>query len=585
MMFRDIFSWNDRCHGSEGRDAVGILTPGGPLLTRASGMLWAVMEEHADKVAPGGTAQKVDTGALAPLRHPVYRMLWIAWLGANLCMWMNDVAAAWLMTSLSSSPVMVALVQSASTAPVFLLGVPGGALADILDRRRYLIFTQFWVAAVALALCATILAGAMTDRFLLVLTFANGIGLAMRLPVFAAVVPELVPRPQLPAALALNGIAMNSARIFGPLIAGAIIASLGSAWVFVLNAVLSVGTGVAIMAWRREARPPSPLPGERFVGAMRVGIQHVRQNARIRAPLLRVSLYFVQTSGLIALLPLEAKRLHGGGAGTFTVLLASLGVGAILAALQLPRLRRVLTRDQFVLIGSLIFGAATIVLSQAPNVWVAAPAMAVAGGAWLSGVNSLSVSAQLALPDWVRARGMAIYQMAMMGGSALGAALWGQVAGLTSVPTSLVISAVCGVASTLFTRRFRIDYSAEHDLSPSRPHAPPVADPSVSTEDGPVLVTIEYRIDPARRDEFLEVMGETRAVRLGQGALSWELFQDTADPSRFVEMLVDESWTEHLRRFDRITAADNALRERRRQFQIGGEAPKVTRSVAQPVKR
>ena len=265
--------------------------------------------------------------ALGPLRSPVFRMLWGAWLTANICMWMNDVAAAWLMTSLTTSPIMVALVQSASTLPVFLLGLPSGALADILDRRRYFIVTQFWVAAVALVVCLTLLAGAMTAPVLLVLTFANGIGLAMRWPVFAAIVPELVPRPQLPAALALNGVAMNASRIVGPLVAGAVIASAGSAYVFVLNAVLSVLAGFAIMRWKREQKP-SALPGERFVGAMRVGLQHVRQSTRMHAVLWRISLFFLQATGLMALMPLVAKGMPGGDAGTFTLLLAGLGAGA-----------------------------------------------------------------------------------------------------------------------------------------------------------------------------------------------------------------------------------------------------------------
>src|ERR1700752_4081233 len=265
------------------------------------------MQQRAAEVA--GDAGGESASAWEPLRGPVFRMLWCTWLAANVCMWMNDVAAAWMMTTLTTSPAMVALVQSASPLPVFLLGLPSGALADILDRRRYFMVTQLYVAVVALVLCATILSGAMTASLLLALTFANGIGLAMRWPVFAAIVPELVPRIQLPAALALNGIAMNASRIIGPLAAGAIIASLGSAYVFVLNAVLSVAAGFIIWRWKRESKV-SALPGERFIGAMRVGMQYVRQSQRMHAVMVRVVIFFLQSIALLALLPLVAQQLH-----------------------------------------------------------------------------------------------------------------------------------------------------------------------------------------------------------------------------------------------------------------------------------
>jgi MFS family permease len=231
-----------------------------------------------------------DLSPLAPLRRPVFRMLWFTWLAANVTMWMNDVASAWLMTSLAPSPLWVALVQSASTLPVFLLGLPSGALADILDRRRFLMVTQFWLAGIAVVLAATVAFDLMSAPLLLALTFANGVGLAMRWPVFAAIVPELVPRQQLPMALAVNGVSMNTSRIVGPLLAGAIIAAAGSAWVFALNALLSVVAGFTIMRWRR-VHQESPLGRERFTSAMRVGVQYVRQSRRLRGVFARIAVF------------------------------------------------------------------------------------------------------------------------------------------------------------------------------------------------------------------------------------------------------------------------------------------------------
>ena len=525
------------------------------------------------------TAQRASLSPFGPLSVPVFRMLWLTWLTANTCMWMNDVAAAWLMTTLTTSPVLVALVQTASTMPVFLLGLPSGALADILDRRRYFIATQFWVAAVALLLCVAILAGGMTAPLLLALTFANGIGLAMRWPVFAAIVPELVSREQLPAALALNGVAMNASRIIGPLLAGAIIASAGSAWVFVLNALLSVIAGFVIMRWTRTPSP-NPLGRERLSSAMRVGVQFVRESPRMRAVLWRITVFFLHATALLALLPLVARDLDGGGAGTFTLLLASMGVGAIVAALFLPRLRQAMARETLVRRGALLQAAATAVVAVAPNVYVAVPAMVVGGAAWITTANSLTVSAQMALPNWVRARGMSIYQMALMGATATGAALWGHVASMTSVHASLLIAAVTGAAGMLVVQRAAVDRSLEEDLSPSTAFKTPLA-PTTPQAGLRLVVSIEYFIDPARAAEFRAVMQESRRARLRQGALSWELQHDISDPRRYVERVVDESWTEHLRRFGRATASDVSLRDRKFAFHMGENPPVVSRYVVE----
>ncbi|MDP1567124.1 MAG: MFS transporter [Polaromonas sp.] len=526
---------------------------------------------------PVSSSAKPSQSAWAPLASPVFRMLWFTWLAANICMWMNDVAAAWLMTSLTTSPIWVALVQSASTLPVFLLGLPSGALADILDRRRYFILTQFWVAAVAVTLCITIVMGGMTAPLLLALTFANGVGLAMRWPVFAAIVPELVPRMQLPAALALNGLAMNASRIIGPLVAGALIAGAGSEYVFVLNAVLSLISGFVIMRWRRE-HVPSPLGRERLISAMRVGVQFVRQSTRLRAVMLRVALFFFHSTALLALLPLVARGL-GGGAGTFTLLLASMGFGAIALVFVLPRLRQRLSRDTLVLGGVLLQSVATALVAVAPNIYIAAPAMALSGAAWLATANTLSVSAQVALPDWVRARGMSIFQMAIMGASAAGAAVWGQVATMSSVPTAMGVAALTGALANFATQWFFKDRSIEEDMTPSREFKAPSAEAPPLT--GHVRVTIEYQIDPAKAAEFRALMQESRRSRLRQGALAWELLRDITDPGRYIEQITDESWTEHLRRFDRVTAGDVALRDRKLAFHVPDTPPMVSRSVVE----
>ena len=517
--------------------------------------------------------------ALAPLQQPVFRGLWFAWLAANLTMWMNDVAAAWLMTSLTTSPVMVALVQTASTLPVFLLGLPSGAMADILDRRRYFAATQLWVSLNALVLAALSISGQLTATLLLVLTFSNGIGLAMRWPVFASIVPQIVPRAELPAALALNGIAMNLSRVIGPVLAGALLAAFSPAIVFVLNTVLAAGAFVLILRWKSAPRT-SALPGERFVGAMRVGLNYAMQSPRLKVILLRIFLFFLQSTALMALLPLVARSLHGGGAGTFTVMLSCVGAGAVVAALYFPRWRQRFNRDQFVVGGTVIHAALSCLIVAVPEIWVALPAMVLLGMAWISVANSLTVAAQVAMPDWVRARGMSIYQMALMGGAAVGSLLWGQVASWLDVRGAVIAAAVSGVAVLVLTRRLSVEGGADLDFSPVSTRTAPEPAQHIAPEEGPVMVTLEYQIDPDRAEAFAEVMQRTRRARLRQGALSWGLFRDVALPGRYVEYFVDENWLEHQRRLERFTAFDAELREQRMAFHIGPDLPTLRRYVA-----
>jgi MFS family permease len=295
--------------------------------------------------------------------------------------------------------------------------------------------------------------------------------------------------------------------------------------------------------------------------------------------LLRISLFFLHSTALLALLPLLAKNLPGGQAGTFTLLLAAMGVGAIAAALQMPRIRKLLPLQTLLLTGMALQSASSVAVAFAPNVYVAVPAMVVAGVAWITVANSLTVAAQMALPDWVRARGMSIYQMALMGSTAAGAALWGQVATLTSVPQSLAIAAVTGVLLMAAAQRLVVDRGIEEDLTPSRAFKAPQAEAPPSA--GRVQVQIEYRIDPARVEEFMALMQESRRSRMSHGALEWQVLRDLYDPGRIIEQITDESWTEHLRRFDRVTAADVQLRDRKLAFHIADAPPVVTRYLVE----
>lgn len=379
--------------------------------------------------------------AWAPLRHATFRCLWLAWMASNMAMWMHDVAAAWFMATLTADPLWVALVQSAATAPVFLFGLVSGALADLVNRRTYLICTQLWLALVTCVLTATAALGALGPVSLLALAFASGIGLSMRWPVYSAIVPEVVPRAELGMAMALNGVAMNLSRIVGPVAAGLLMAWAGPTAVFAVNAIMALTAATLILQWRPE-RAQRSQERPRLWGSVCEGVVYIRRSGPMRAVLVRTVAFFFQASALMALLPMVARNLVPGSATGFTLLLSAMGAGAILITLILPRFRQTFSRDRVMTAGMLALAAATAATAFAPGLPWALPAMAVAGAAWLVSANSLALTAQLLLPNWVRARGMAIYQMVMMGSMSAGAAGWGAVANLTSIRASLYTAAL-----------------------------------------------------------------------------------------------------------------------------------------------
>nr|WP_245180080.1 MFS transporter [Cupriavidus sp. LEh25] len=458
-----------------------------------------------------------------------------------------------------------------------LIGLPSGALADSLDRKTYLLVTQIWVAGTASLLSAASYLGWMTPPVLLALVFANGIGLAMRMPVLGAALPEVVPRAQLPAATALSAVSVNASRILGPILAGLLISSAGTAAVFLLNAILSIIAAWMVSRWKSESAR-NRHGRERMFNAMRAGLQYVAQSSQLKGVLWRLGIFFHCSTALMCMLPLLVRQLKGGGAGAYTLLIASMGAGAIGSAHWLPRLRERYSRDSLVLRGTAVQAAAMIAMTVADRLWLAMPAMFIAGAAWITVGNTLTLASHQSLPNWVRARGISISQMTVMGASAMGAAVWGQIAAWTSVRLSLASAAALALIAIALVSRVRPDAGTVEDFTPKRiSPMPEVENPPVA---GHVMVTIEYSIDASRASEFRALMlNEGRSSRFRHGAISWELLHDLHEPGRFVEIIVDPSWNDHLRRLDRITNSDAELRDRKLSFHIAKEEPRIRHSL------
>ncbi|MEE4184304.1 MAG: MFS transporter [Gammaproteobacteria bacterium] len=525
------------------------------------------------------TATDSAASAWSPLALPLFRWLWVATLASNVGTWMHEIGAGWMMTSLSPSPVMVALVQTATTLPVFLLALPAGALADIVDRRRYLIGVQIWLAGVATLLAGFAFGGQMTAWSLLALTFGMGAGAAMMMPAWASILPEIVPRAELPAAIALNSLGVNVARAVGPAVAGLIVSFAGTGAVFALNAVSYTGVIWVLTSWQRAATA-SELPTERFMGSMRAGIRYARHAPALHAAIIRGCGFFLFASAAWGLLPLIARRLPDGGPETFGALVAAIGVGAVCGAFLLPRLRAMLSRDVLVASATAAYAVAMLVLGNFSNLAVLCGAMALSGVAWITVLSSLQVAAQMALPNWVRSRGLAVFMAVFMGTMALGSVAWGQVAKLAGIPAALSLSAAGALLMIGVTWRWRISGIEDADLTPATYWPAPTVHAGIEQDQGPVLVTVSYSVQPARRAEFLHAMQLLGKQRKRDGAFFWSVFEDTELPNEFIETFSVESWLEHLRQHERVTGADHELQLQVREMLLAGRPPQVKHFVA-----
>lgn len=532
-------------------------------------------------VKPNSVAEATTVSPWAPLRERGFLLIWSAAVISNIGTWMHDVAAAWLMTSLAPAPLMVALIQAATTLPVFLFALPAGALADLIDRRRLLLALQVTAAALAVLLAVIVASDLVSPGLLLLFTFLLGTMTAMGAPAWQAITPDLVPRPLLTQAVALNGVGINIARAIGPALGGLIITVLGLAWPFAFNAVSFLAVILALWLWRQQPKPASALPAERLAGAIRSGLRFARGSAELRATLVRSASFFLFASAFWSLLPLVARGSLAGGPALYGSLLASVGLGAVAAALVLPRLKARLGADGMVTAGTGLLAVGMALLALVPAVAVALPACLLAGLAWISVMSSLNVSAQLALPAWVRSRGLAVSLAVFFGSMTAGSVLWGILAGIVGPPGALLLAAAGALAGILVSRPWHLLGDTTLDLSPSGHWPAPVVDEAVVAADrGPVLITVEYEVDPPDAAAFAAAIDALSHARRREGAFFWQIFTDAENPRRRVEAFMLESWLAHLRQHERVTVEDRHLQEQVRALHRGGGPPRVTHLVA-----
>ncbi len=388
--------------------------------------------------------------AWSPLRHGSFALLWTASLVSNTGSWMHDTAASWFMTTLDSTPYMVALVQAATTLPVCLLALPAGTLADRMDRRRLLILTQCVMLVLATLLGLLTLAGTAGEGTLLAITFGLGICTAIMSPTWQAIIPRLVPQPELQPAVALHAVGINISRAIGPAAGGLIIVAAGIAWPFLINALSFLAVIVALWLWRPAPAPARGAP-KPFFAAMREGLVHAAGNQALKNTLVRSVLFYVCGSCYWALLPLIARNQLHGGPSLFGVLVGCIGAGAVAGALLLPRLRAIYGLDRVLVFGTVGTVAALTGFALLHQTAAGIVAALLAGASWIACLSSLNVAAQLAVPDWVRARGMAMYTTALYGCLALGSILWGQVATYINLTPALLLAAGAALAGLLFS--------------------------------------------------------------------------------------------------------------------------------------
>ena len=519
------------------------------------------------------SAAKSSVGGFAPLRQPVFAVLWAATVLGNTGSFMRDVASSWLMTDLSAAPAAVAMVQAAGTLPIFLLAIPAGVLSDIIDRRKFLIGIQLLLATVSISLMTLSYMGMLSVSSLIALTFMGGIGAALMGPTWQAIVPELVPRQDVKSAVALNSLGINIARSIGPAAGGLLLAAFGAAMTYGAD-VASYVLVIAALIWWPRAKDANDTLSEGFFGAFRAGLRYTRASKPLHVVLFRAAIFFAFASAVWALLPLVARQLLGGDASFYGILLGAVGAGAIGGALIMPKLRDHLTSDGLLLCSAIVTAFVMAALALAPPQWLAVVVLLFLGAAWITALTTLNGAAQAILPNWVRGRGLAVYLTVFNGAMTAGSLGWGAIGEVAGIQGALLIGAAGLLVAGLIMHRVKLP-SGDTDLVPSNHWPEPLVAEPVAHDRGPVLILIEYHVEKHHRAVFLRSLDELSHERRRDGAYGWGVTEDSADPEKIVEWFMVESWAEHLRQHKRVSQADADLQGKVLAYHSGAEKPVV----------
>jgi MFS family permease len=526
----------------------------------------------------GGSGEPADASPLRPFRHRVFRDVWLANLLSRFGGLIQSVGASWLMVSLGAPATLISLVQTSTTLPIMLFSLLAGALADTLDRRRLMLAAQAFMLVVSVMLSVAAWSGVLTPWLLLAFTFLIGAGAALNGPAWQASVGDMVPRDDLPSAVALNSMGFNVARSTGPAVGGLIVGAFGAAAAFAVNAVSYLGLLVVLARWRSPERPQR-LQRETLTRAMAAGVRYAALSPAIATVLARSLVFGLGASAIPALMPLVARDLVKGGPLTFGLLLGAFGVGAVTGAYFSSGLRQKLSPELFVRSALLALAAASAATALSGSVLFTMAALFVGGAGWVLALSTFNVTVQMASPRWVVGRTLALYQMSAFGGMALGSWLWGVVTERGGVDTALLSSAGVSLACLAMGLRFALPAVQKLDLEPlGRWREPRLAVP-VEGRSGPVVTTIAYRIDDARLSAFLDLMVERRRIRRRDGARHWSLLRDLEEPETWIERYDTATWTENVRHNERATRADADVGERLRALHMGSDGPRVHRMI------